>query len=153
VTLAQLVGLTILIALIVAICVIAVRRSMLARSGGIDMCWRTDLTPGGRGWVLGQGRFHGSDLRLYRSFSPLPIASRVLDREDLALGDRRDPLGTEPDLLPPDAVIVRCTDAGRPLELALAQQALTGLKSWLESLPPATGSPDARFSRRATRRS
>ena len=82
VTLAQVVGLAILIALIVAICVIAVRRSVLARSGGIDMCWRTDLTPGGRGWVLGQGRFHGSDLRLYRSFSPLPIASRVLDRED-----------------------------------------------------------------------
>jgi hypothetical protein len=35
---------------------------------------------------------------------------------------------------------VRCTDGGSQLELALSEEALTGLRSWLESLPPATRS-------------
>ena len=151
--LAQLVGLAILLALIAAVCVIAVRRSVLARSGGIDVCWRTDLTPGGRGWVLGQGRFHGNRLQLFRSFSPLPKASRALHRDELVLGDRRVPVGTEPDLLPRGAAIVRCTDGGRPIELALSEEALTGLRSWLESVPPATRSTGPGFSHRGSRKS
>ena len=77
---------------------------------------------------------------MYRSFSPLPGAARKLDRESLKLGERRARVGTEPDLLPVDAVIVRCTDGGQQIELALSDEALTGLRSWLESLPPATRS-------------
>ena len=95
-----------------AIVVIAVRRSALARSGAIDVCWRRDLSPDGRGWVLGQGRFRDNEFLMYRSFSPLPGAARTLHRESLKLGERRPPVGTEPDLLPVDAVIVRCTDGG-----------------------------------------
>jgi hypothetical protein len=63
-----------------------------------------------------------------------------LHRSSLKLGDRRGPVGTEPDLLPVDSVIVRCTDGGTQIELALREEALTGLRSWLESLPPATRS-------------
>jgi hypothetical protein len=136
VSLAQILGLAILIALVLAIVVIAVRRSVLARSGGIDVCWRRKLRPDGRGWVLGQGRFHGDEFLLYRSFSPLPGAARTLHRESLVLGERRQPVGTEPDLLPVNAVIRRCTDGGLAFELALSEEALTGLRSWLESQPP-----------------
>ena len=90
--------------------------------------------------MLGQGRFHENEFLMYRSFSPLPGAARTLHRGSLKLGGRRGPVGTEPDLLPVDSVIVRCTDGGTQIELALSEQALTGLRSWLESLPPATRS-------------
>ena len=143
--LAQGLGLAILAVVVVSIVVIAVRRSALSRSGAIDVCWRPshargELTPDGRGWVLGQGRFRDDEFLMYRSFSPLPGAARKLNRGSLKLGARRDAVGTEPDLLPVDAVIVRCTDGGTQVELALSQQALTGLRSWLESIPPASRS-------------
>ena len=140
VSLAQGVGLAILVVVVVAIIVIAVRRSALSRSGAIDICWRRTSTADGRGWVLGQGRYHENEFLLYRSFSPLPGAARKLHRETLRLGERRPLVGTEPDLLPVESVIVRCTDGGAQIELALREEALTGLRSWLESLPPATRS-------------
>jgi hypothetical protein len=140
VSLAQAIGLAILVVVVLAVVVIAVRRSALSRSGAIDICWRRELTPDGRGWALGQGRFFDNEFLLYRSFSPLPGAARRLHRESLKLGERRGPVGTEPDLLPVDSVIVRCTDGGKQIELALSAEALTGLRSWLESLPPATRS-------------
>ncbi|HEY5114130.1 MAG TPA: DUF2550 family protein, partial [Nakamurella sp.] len=110
VSLAQAIGLAILVVVVLAIVVIAVRRSVLARSGAIDVCWRRDLSPDGRGWALGQGRFRDNEFLLYRSFSPLPGAARKLSRGALKLGERRGPVGTEPDLLPVGSVIVRCTD-------------------------------------------
>lgn len=140
VSLAQESGLVVLVLVVIAIVVIAFRRSALSRSGAIDVCWRRDLSPDGRGWALGQGRFRDNEFLMYRSFSPLPGAARKLDRESLKLGERRARVGTEPDLLPVDAVIVRCTDGGQQIELALSDEALTGLRSWLESLPPATRS-------------
>lgn len=140
VSLAQGFGLAILVVVVLAIIVIAVRRSVLTRAGAIDICWRRTLTADGRGWVLGQGRYRDNEFLLYRSFSPLPGAARRLHRESLQLGDRRPLVGTEPDLLPVDSVIVRCTDGGSPIELALRDEALTGLRSWLESRPPATRS-------------
>ncbi len=139
-TLGELLGLAAVLVVVLAIVVIAVRRSALTRSGAIDICWRRDLTPDGRGWILGQGRFRDNEFLLYRSFSPLPGVAGKLRRDSLKLGERRSPVGTEPDLLPVDSVIVRCTDGGAQIELALSEEALTGLRSWLESLPPATRS-------------
>lgn len=140
VSIGELLGLVVVLVVVLAIVVIAVRRSALTRSGAIDVCWRWDPTPDGRGWVLGQGRFRDNDFLLYRSFSPLPGVAAKLHRDSLKLGDRRPPVSTEPDLLPVDGVIVRCTHGGAQIELALSEEALTGLRSWLESLPPATRS-------------
>jgi hypothetical protein len=140
VTLGEILGLAAVLVVVVAIVVIAVRRSALTRAGAIDICWRRDLRPDGRGWVLGQGRFRDNECLLYRSFSPLPGVATKLHRDELKLGGRRSPVGTEPDLLPVDAVIVRCTHGGEQIELALSEEALTGLRSWLESMPPATRS-------------
>lgn len=134
--LAEVIGLVILIAAALAIVVIAVRRALLTRAGGFDVSWRMSPNGSDRGWTLGQGRYRGSHLGLYRSFSALPVAAKRLDRVRLTVGAVRDPVGAEPDLLPVGAVIVRCTDAGVPFELALSVDALTGLKSWVESRPP-----------------
>ena len=139
-SLAQFLGLAVLVVVILSISVIALRRSVLVRSGAIDVSWRSNLRSDGGGWVLGQGRYRGTELLLYRAFSPLPGASKRLHRESLKLGARRSAVGTEPDLLPVNSVIVRCTDGGVDIELALAEEALTGLRSWLESIPPATRS-------------
>ena len=149
-SLAQLLGLALLIVVVVSISVIALRRSVLIRSGAIDVSWRRNLRPDGGGWVLGQGRYRGNELLLYRAFSPLPGASRRLHRESLRLGVRRTAVGTEPDLLPVHAVIVRCTHGGSDLELALSEEALTGLRSWLESMPPPSRS--VRLFHRGTRK-
>lgn len=136
VSLAEILGLAVLIALVMAVVVIAVRRSVLIRSGSVDVCWRFDLRTGGGSWVLGQARFHENEFLLYRSLSPLPGPARRLRRDQLVLGDRRPAECTEPDLLPPGSVIVRCTHGGRPLEIAVSESTLTGLRSWLESVPP-----------------
>jgi hypothetical protein len=141
---AEIVGFALLVVLLLSIIAIAVRRSLLARSGGVDVCWRTALDLDGRGWTFGQGRYGEGAFVLYRSFSPLPIASKVLRRDRLSLGGRRPLSGTEPDLLPVDSVVLRCTDGGSPVELALSEEAMTGLRSWLESIPPATGSVNER---------
>ncbi len=139
-SLAQFFGLAVLVVVLLSISVIALRRSVLIRSGAVDVSWRRNLHPDGSGWVLGQGRYRGNELLLYRAFSPLPGAARRLRRESLKLGPRRAAVGTEPDLLPVNAVIVRCTHGGSDLELALAEEALTGLRSWIESMPPASRS-------------
>ena len=134
--LAEVIGLIALIAVVLAIVVIALRRSLLARSGGFDISWRQRSEDTGRGWTLGQGRYRGDSLDLYRSFSPLPLAARTLERVRLTIGPTRAPVGTEPDLLPVGALIVRCTDGDEIWELALSGEALTGLRSWVEASPP-----------------
>lgn len=152
VSLAEVLGLAMLIAVVLAVVVIAVRRSVLTRSGSVDVSWRFDLTPGGRGWVLGQARFRDNEFLLYRSLSPLPGPARRLRRELLALGSRREPEGTEPDLLPAGSVIVRCTHGRRPLEIAVGESTLTGLRSWLESVPPGVNPGGGRQTRDAAGR-
>jgi hypothetical protein len=134
--LAEVIGLVVLIAVALAIVVITVRRALLTRAGGFDVSWRTRPSETDRGWSLGQGRYRGGELGLYRSFSPLPIAALRLRRDRLVLGAVREPVGAEPELLPIDSVIVMCTEGGPPFELALSAGALTGLRSWVESRPP-----------------
>jgi hypothetical protein len=134
-TLIEFIALGLLVAVVLLIALIAIRRNRLARSGGIDMSWRRDLRRTGSGWILGQARFTGEALELFRAFSVLPVASRALNRQRLVLGQRRSAEGTEFDLLPPETVIVRCSDAGDQLELAMSEDALTGLRSWVESAP------------------
>lgn len=136
---AEIIGVAILLVLVLSIVAIAVRRSLLTKSGGVDICWRSSLAHEGRGWSFGQARYREGELILYRSFSPLPLASRIMMRDRLTLGERRPLAGLEPDLLPVGSTVIRCTDGSSPVELALTEEAVTGLRSWLESVPPATG--------------
>lgn len=132
----EIAGLLLLVLGLALIAWIALRRTLLVRSGAIDLCWRDRLDDDGRGWYLGLAKFEGADLQLFRSFSPLPWPNRSLDRVTLSLGDRRIPAGAELDLLPRGAVIIRCTDGAGEFELGMTDAALTGLSSWLESTPP-----------------
>lgn len=141
---AEISGLALLLVFVLSIVAIALRRSLLTKSGGVDFCWRKSVAADGSGWIFGQGRYREGELTLYRSFSPLPLASKILGRDRLSLGHRRPLVGTEPDLLPIGSVVVRCNDGRGPFELALSEEAITGLRSWLESVPPASGSISGR---------
>lgn len=140
--LAQTWGLGALLLVVLLVAVVIVRRAVLVRAGSFDVSWRLNPDADDRGWILGQARFRDGRLALYRSFSPWPRASLALDRAELALGAVRPPAGAEPDLLPRGVAIVtgRCSDTR--LELALAEDALTALRSWVESRPPGSRLPD-----------
>jgi hypothetical protein len=139
--LAEFVGLGLLILVVALALIVAVRRAILIRAGGFDISWRLRPANDDRGWMLGQARFRRGQLALYRSFSAWPTAAMTLDRAALVLGAVRPPHGSEPDLLPRAVAIVTGSCAGTPLDLALTDDALTALRSWVESRPPGSRIP------------
>lgn len=133
---AESVAIVAVVAVLLLAGVLLLRRIILVRAGGFDVCWRPVGDEGGRGWTLGQARYRRSRISLYRAFSPLPSATVDLGRSQLRVGAARRPEGADVDLLPPNVLIVDCSCAGTALEMALAPDALTGLRSWVESRPP-----------------
>jgi len=127
------------IAILLAIFVLFLRRAAVARAGGtIRLGLRVTTMMDGRGWSPGFGRFVGSELRWYRMFSFAFRPKRVLHRNDLNVESRRLPEGQERLSMPADWVILRCTHHHAPVEIAMARSTVTGFSSWLESSPPGT---------------
>jgi len=130
------------------------RREIISRHGGtIEMYMRLSTYVPGRGWAPGVGRFTPDELRWFRVFSLGLRPRRVLLRHGLLVEQRRRPEGPERLAMPEGWVIIRCRSvpgagssgvgrrtgiggAGPAVELALAETALTGFLSWLESAPP-----------------
>jgi len=116
---------------------LVVRRRVLSRHGGtFDLSVRDAGTSGGRGWVLGLGRYREDSLDWYRIFSPLPVPKRSWRRNDLTFLSQREPLGAEEYALYAGHVVVVCTTPKGEVELAMSPSSLTGLQSWLEAGPP-----------------
>jgi Protein of unknown function (DUF2550) len=136
----EVIGIGVLV-LLVGLLAIYARRELISRAGGtIHMNLRLSTLVTGRGWAPGVGRFIGDELRWYRMFSLGVRPRRVLIRNGLVVEGRRKPEGAEKLAMPEGWVVVRCrgkaTAGGGPVELALAESALTGFLSWLESAPP-----------------
>lgn len=122
--------------------VIVVRRRLLERQGGtIELSLRLRTPTPGAGWVLGVGRFVGDDLEWYRVFSIAPGPRRTLSRHDLAVERRREPVGGERLALLSGVVVLECSSASGPVQLALDRGALTGFLAWLEARPPGATLP------------
>ena len=121
---------------------LVVRRRWIARAGGTfdlslrDIHDRARPEKVGRGWVLGVGRYSGDQLEFFRIFSVSPRAMRVLDRGDLVYQGRRPPVGPEAHALYAGHVIIVLSRSEGQLELAMAEDALTGFRAWLEAAPP-----------------
>jgi hypothetical protein len=131
--------------LLAALAVLFLRRLVIARKGGtIELGVRLTTMLPGRGWSAGLARFAGDDLRWYRIFSFWPGPRRVFSRRGLAVDRRRTPDPAELLVLPPDWVIVRCTSQKMPVEIAMAERALTGFLSWVEAAPPGESTPETR---------
>lgn len=112
----------------------AARRWLLSRRGGtVEMSLRLRQGKHGRGWVLGTGRYVGDDLQWFRVFSLAPRPRRTLSRRGLRVDQRRPPHGPERFALQAGMVVLECTAADGPVQIAIGQSALTGFLSWLEA--------------------
>ena len=131
-------GLAVVVVLVLlALAGLAVRRRVITRRGGtFDCSLRLKPSSHGKGWVLGIGRYSGDRLEWYRVFSYATRPRRVMARRELEIIDRRRPEGAEAFSLLSGSVIVRCREGDRFVEFAMAEDALTGFLSWLESAPP-----------------
>ena len=128
------------VVVLAAVAVLAVRRRVITRRGGtFDCSLRLRPSDSGKGWALGIGRYSGDSLEWYRVFSYATRPRHVMARRELEIVDRRVPEGAEAFALLSGAVIVRCrdgSDAGAMVEFAMGDDALTGFLSWLEAAPP-----------------
>ncbi len=128
--------------LLVILGLLFARRGFLSRGRGtIELSLRLSTRVSGRGWSSGLGRFAGDELRWYRIFSFAPRPRRVLSRNGLVVQGRRAPAGPERLVLPADWLVVQCSNHQAPIEIAMAQGALNGFLSWIESAPPGAVSP------------
>ncbi|MBI3687662.1 MAG: DUF2550 domain-containing protein [Actinobacteria bacterium] len=126
----------VLVAAAALLFLLAARRWYLLRVGAIDVTLRDRPGTGGRGWVLGVGRYGGDELLWFRVFSLALTPSRSVSRRTLEIVGRRRPDGTESWAVAPGSVILECRLDSAPLQLAMGEEALTGFLSWLEAAPP-----------------
>jgi hypothetical protein len=118
---------------------LVVRRRLLSRDGGtFELSVRVRSVVGGRGWVLGIGRYSGETLEWFRIFSPSPWPKRRWTRRELRYVSHREATGPESFSLYAGHVVVQCGTAEGSVELAMSPSALTGFQSWLEAGPPGT---------------
>lgn len=116
-----------------ALAALLARHRLLARGGG---CLAVSLRlPGGR-WRLGLARFEPEWLLWYRTFGLRLRPGLVLGRRTLRVLDRRVPTATEALVLPPDVVVLECTNGSADVQLAVPVAALPGFLAWSESAPP-----------------
>jgi hypothetical protein len=129
-------GAALLLVVLYAVALV-VRRRWISRGGGtFDLSLRSgDLRPG-RGWVLGVGRYSADTLEFFRIFSVLPRPKDVVVRADVEYLGQRRPEPVEASALYADHVIVSCRRSEGPVELAMAEGAVTGFLAWLEAAPP-----------------
>jgi hypothetical protein len=146
-----------LVILIVAAASIAARRFLLERGGGTVEC---GLRKGSGPWRLGLASYQREELCWFGIFGLSMRPDEVFPRHDLSVVSRRLPSDAEAASLGPGMIVVECRlgedgsqrgpsapGAGAPggaagapgggtVELALGEEALTGLLSWLEAAPP-----------------
>jgi len=126
-----------LIILILAAVGIAARRFLLERGGGTVEC---GLRRGPNGpWRLGVASYQREELNWFGALGLTMRPDVVFPRRDLTVVSRRLPTEAEAASLGPGMVVVGCRvgeDTGGSIELALGEEALTGLLSWLEAAPP-----------------
>jgi len=126
-----------LIILILAAVGIAARRFLLERGGGTVEC---GLRRGPNGpWRLGVASYQREELNWFGALGLTMRPDVVFPRRDLTVVSRRLPTEAEAASLGPGMVVVECRvgeDTGGSIELALGEEALTGLLAWLEAAPP-----------------
>jgi len=123
-----------LILLVLAAAGIAARRFLLERGGATVEC---GLRRRGGSWRLGVASYQLDEFRWYRIFGLSMRPQQAFPRRDLAVVTHRPPTELEVSILGPGRIVAECQLAGSgPVDLALAESALTGLLAWLESAPP-----------------
>ena len=113
----------------------------LDRLGGTFACsLRLRIRTPGAGWVLGVGRYSEGILEWFRFFSYSLRPRMVFPRRSVRVLETRIPDPVEAVALNTDEKVLRIEmHDGRgeaEWELAMSEESLTGLLSWLEAAPP-----------------
>jgi Protein of unknown function (DUF2550) len=133
------------VALVIALIAVAIvltlgglflRRQVLQRSGGFDMCLRLGRAGWTGGWVFGIGRYRGDDVEWFRTFSYGARPKWSSQRADLTVVDRRAPDPEETYELPAGNIVLVCRVGGRSLEVSMSEAASMAFLAWLEAAPP-----------------
>lgn len=129
-------GLALAGAALVLVSLVVRRRLLQCRGGTFECSLRRGGDMAAKGWQFGVARYRGESVEWFRVFSLSPRPARVLVRRTLEVVGRRQPEGTEVFAVVPEAMVLVCTDAQRPVEFAMTHDAVMGFLSWLESAPP-----------------
>lgn len=127
--------------LAISILMLTVRRRWLDRVGGtFDCSVRLRMTTPGAGWVLGVGRYSEGILEWFRYFSYSFRPRMVFPRRNVRVLETRMPDAVEAVALNSNEKVLRLEmqdgHTESQWELAMSQDSLTGLLSWLEAAPP-----------------
>lgn len=120
---------------LLAAIVIASRRFLLERGGGTVECGLRRPSDNGS-WRLGVASYHPDELVWYGALGVLLRPEETFPRRGLIVVSRREPVPAETATLGPDRIVVEARSDDGSVELAMAEQALTGFLAWLESAPP-----------------
>lgn len=120
---------------------LAGRRRLLARDGGAFECSvRLRTSTPGAGWVLGLARYRDAELQWFRIFSYSARPRRRFVRAAVRVVETRAPDPVEAVALYAGQQVLVLEEPGsgvsRRTELAMSQDSMTGLLSWLEAAPP-----------------
>jgi hypothetical protein len=141
--------LAVAVALVLAVLALAAgaliaRRALISRRGGVVEC---ALRRGSAGpWRHGLAEYQRGQLSWHQSLSFRLRPGVVFDRAELRILRTRPPTSAEAARFGPGVIIAECaslagpsaeasTAGHQPVELAIAEAALTGLLAWLESSP------------------
>jgi hypothetical protein len=122
---------------VVAAVVLATRRFWLERGGGTVECGLR--RPSGRGtWRIGVVSYQRDELRWHDALGVALRPEHVFPRRSVEVTSRRPVELSETPALDPTWIVVEAkTGTGEdPVELAMSDEALTGLLAWLEAAPP-----------------
>ena len=127
--------------LAISVLMLTVRRRWLDRVGGtFDCSLRLRMRTPGAGWVLGVGRYSEGILEWFRYFSYSLRPRMVFPRRNVRVLTTRMPDAVEAVALNSNEKVLRLEmqdgHAETQWELAMSQESLTGLLSWLEAAPP-----------------
>lgn len=127
----------IVLAAVLVLIALYVRRSVLERDGGFDMCVRSGSHDGwAGGWAFGIGRYRHEQLEWFRTFSFAAWPKRSFRRVDVAVEDRRQPDADESYELPAGHVVLVCVVDDVDVEVSMTESAATAFLAWLEAAPP-----------------
>ncbi len=134
----EILGLLVLVC-VLALALLAARQRWLARQGGAFACSLRLGTAPSVGWALGVARYNQGLLEWFRFFSYSVRPRLIFPRGEVRVRETRDPDVVESVALGADQRVIRvetAADATAEWELAMSQDSLTGLLSWLEAAPP-----------------
>ena len=120
--------------LLVVVVFLLRRRFLLSGLGAVTMWLRPEGSPR---WSVGVAWYGGDALLWYRALSLSVRPQHRLRRAEFRVRSRRA-AGREDLALPADVVVLECSTAEGPRELAMEPSTETGFLSWLESAPPGT---------------